>query len=941
MAIFSIIHVLSTCCGWACKISVFCFFFSKKCENFRPYKNSTSWYKQSAEHTMKKSLCCSLDISDERQFQHGGDIRLLAEKAGCKMSELLDFSASINPLGSPAWLGQEMGRAAEMVASYPDHQASDVCLAACELYKVWPTQLMAGNGASELLWAAAMDALRWDKVTQAVIPVPTYSDYERLCTMIGLKTCFIQLEPEKKFDFDPHVLLPYLKKPSLVFLAQPNNPTGTFASAQDICNLAAEHPLCRFIVDESFAEFVPHMERLVRNRPDNVIVVQSLTKFYAIPGLRLGLAFAAPESIHRMKKLLPSWSTNIVAQRVGARALRDYAYQAATRTAVRDLRERLATTLRWFPSLTVFPSEANYLLCRTNRLDETALPLAEKLLSKRIAIRVCDNFRGLNSSYFRIGIRSEEDNLKLTECMEEFYGIRKSPVILRKPKKPALMIQGTCSNAGKSVLSVALCRIFLQDGYSVAPFKAQNMSNNSFVTKDGGEMGRAQVTQAMACGLEPDVRMNPILLKPSSDIGSQVVLMGRALGNMNVHEYTQVKPELFTKVTAAYDALSSEHDVMLIEGAGSPAEINLKQHDIVNMKMAEYAEAQVVLVGDIDRGGVFASLLGTMELLEEAERARICGFILNRFRGDKSLLEPAISAIFGRTGKPILGTVPYIPHLGLPEEDSLTFKTGCLPCNERVKETECVDIAIVDLGHISNFNDFDALACEPDVNLRVVSSPHDMGRPDAVILPGSKSTVADMKVLKGMGMAATLRSLAHKTQIIGICGGFQMLGLQIDDPLGIETRDKQIEGFGILPLRTTMAEEKTLKRTLGRHEPSGLSVKGYEIHHGQSKPLSDSVRACVVRLEQGSAIPIGYALSSGRVWGTYLHGIFDEDEFRRWFINGLRVHKGLPALAISPVSYELESSFDNLASLVRDALDMNAIYAALGMNGSAQASLPS
>ncbi len=886
---------------------------------------------------MKKSFCGSPNIREDRKYGHGGDLRLLAERAGCKPSELLDFSASMNPLGPPGWLGQELGLSAAEAAHYPDQNASEVCLAACELYKIWPNQVMAGNGASELLFAATMAAVRYDGVRQAVIPTPSYVDYERLSELVGLDICYLPMDPEKGFCLDLAAIREKLNVPSVVFLCQPNNPTGVNFDASGVCELAAEFPLSRFIVDESFAEFVPGMERLVRVRPDNVVVVQSLTKFYCIPGLRLGLAFALPEVIQQMKKLLPAWSINSAAQRVGTRALRDHAYQATARTTTRKLREKLSVALGWLPGITVFPSEANYLLCRTDRLDDTAVPLAEKLLASRIAIRLCDNFRGLDGSYFRVAVRSEEDNQRLIEAMEIFYGTRKAPVVLKKKKKPALMLQGTSSNAGKSVLAAALCRIFLQDGYSVAPFKAQNMSNNSFVTKDGGEMGRAQVTQAMACRLEPQVRMNPVLLKPGSDTGAQVVVMGRPVGNMNVREYVDYKPRVFKKVCAAYDSLAAEHDIVVLEGAGSPAEINLKHHDIVNMKMAQYADAQVIMVGDIDRGGVFASLVGTMELLDEGERERVLGFVLNRFRGDESLLDPAISATYGMTGKPVLGTVPYIEHLGLPEEDSVSFKDGAVPGSELSKQGSQVDIVVIDLGHISNFNDLDALACEPDVSLRVVKTPHEMGEPDAVILPGSKNTVADMKALKGLGMAAALRSLPETTQIIGICGGFQMLGVEINDPLGLETGLGRVDGFGILPVRTSMAAEKTLTRLSATHEPSGHNVSGYEIHHGVTDPLSDEAQVIIT----GPDGPLGYGLASGRVWGTYLHGIFDEDEFRRWFIDGLRTTKGLSALSAPQTSYGLESALDHLASTVRKSLDINAIYQALGFSGTTQASLPS
>ncbi|MGE4503847.1 MAG: cobyric acid synthase [Desulfovibrionaceae bacterium] len=890
---------------------------------------------------MKSSLCGSPDPADESRFAHGGHLRALAERAGCRPSELLDFSASMCPIGPPAWLPQELAAAAEDAAHYPDPDAADLCLAACELYKVWPNQVMAGNGASELLWAATLAGVRFEGARRAVIPVPSYVDYERLAETAGLECVFAPLDPAGDFRLDGAAvaaLAAHLDQPALVYLCQPNNPTGAGLDAGAVCRLAADHPHCRFLVDESFADFAPGLDRLARARPDNVTVILSLTKFYAIPGLRLGLAFAAPETVHQMKKLLPAWSVNAAAQRVGARALRDLGYQAAARARTRELREELAAALGWLPGLRVFPSEANFLLCRTDRLGDSARPLAERLLASRIAIRRCDNFRGLDETYFRVAVRTAEENRRLVEAMETFYGVRKAPVVLKKPKKPALMLQGTSSNAGKSVLAAALCRILLQDGHSVAPFKAQNMSNNSFVTRRGEEMGRAQVTQAMACRLEPDVRMNPVLLKPGSDTGSQVVLLGRPVGNMNVREYVGFKPRAFEKVRQAYDSLAAEHEVMVIEGAGSPAEINLKHHDIVNMAMAEYADARVVLVGDIDRGGVFASLVGTMELLEKAERERVCGFVLNRFRGDASLLDPAISATYGYTGKPVLGTVPYIHNLGLPEEDSVSFKAGLLPGMDRddAGPGARVDIAVIDLGHISNFNDLDALAVEPDVSLRVVASPHDLGEPDAVILPGSKNTVADMKALKGQGMAAALRGLPEKTRIVGICGGFQMLGAEIDDPLGLETSLGRVDGFGLLPLRTTMAAEKTLARSTGTHLASGEAVSGYEIHHGVTTPLSEEALPAITT--QGGA-PLGFGLASGRIWGTYLHGLFDEDGFRRWFIDDLRTARGWPALAAPQASYSIESALDHLASVVRGSLDMPAIYRALGFGSTTQASL--
>ncbi|QGY40010.1 cobyric acid synthase [Pseudodesulfovibrio cashew] len=879
---------------------------------------------------VKQSLFAGIpDILDEQKFAHGGNLRKMAERAGCSPDDILDFSANVNPLGPPPWLGQVVGQALRDVDAYPDPDCHELLMAASERYKIWPTQVLAGNGASELLFAAA----GMGGYGQAVIPSPTYVDYARACKVHRLSVREMPLTDDLQVDFPR--LGAVLTTPSLVFLCSPNNPTGQTFSANDLREVATMFPQSRFIVDESFAEFLPEdADRLIKDRPANVITVLSLTKFYAIPGLRLGLAFADPDVILRLKHRMPAWSVNLLAQKVGVRCLRDDQYAAHTREQTALLRENLASGLREVPGITVLPGQANYLLCRVDRVGQDAAPLAERLLLEhRIAIRLCGNYEGLDNKWFRVAVRNGADNERLIRAMKALSGTARGPVIKRAKRTPALMLQGTSSNAGKSVLTAAFCRIFLQDGYNVAPFKAQNMSLNSFVTDEGCEMGRAQVTQAMACRLRPDVRMNPVLLKPGSDTGSQVIVMGRPVGNMSVREYVRYKPRAWEAVKTAYDSLANEHDIMVLEGAGSPAEVNLKHHDIVNMAMARYARARVLLAGDIDRGGVFASMVGTMNLLEPRERDLVEGFLINRFRGDPSLLDPAFGQMFEHTGKPVMGTIPYIHALGLPEEDSVSFKEGFRPESDKFPEDECVDIVVLDLPRIANFNDIDPLHAEPDVRVRIVTDIEDMGTPDAVIIPGSKSTVPDMKTLRGSGMAAVVRELAgegHRTQIVGICGGFQMLGDIIDDPYGLESETTRMEGFGLLPVQTTLAPEKTLTRTWGTHSQSGHRVHGYEIHHGQTVLLDDSPR---VALRDNAGEPLGFIRADGRVWGTYLHGLFDADEFRRWFIDQLRMKKGLSPLDRVQVRFDLEDALDHLAGVVREAVCMEKVYKALGLGG--------
>ncbi|MBI9080770.1 MAG: cobyric acid synthase [Pseudodesulfovibrio sp.] len=880
--------------------------------------------------TLKQRILAGIpDIADEQKFAHGGNLRRMAELAGCSTDEIIDFSANVNPLGPPPWLGQEVGQTLQSIDSYPDPDAHDLLMAAAETYKIWPTQVIAGNGASELLFAiAAMGGYR-----QAIIPSPTYVDYARACKTHRLTTLEVPMDENFQVNFPAMGSL--LTTPSLVYLCSPNNPTGTTFSSADLREVASMFPQSRFIVDESFAEFLPvNSDRLIRNRPSNVITVLSMTKFYAIPGIRLGLAFADPDIILKLKQCMPAWSVNTMAQKVGARCLRDRQYAAHTREQTGLLRKSLASGLRQIPGIKVYPGEANYLLCRMERVGQDATPLQERLLMEhRIAIRLCGNYEGLDNNWFRVAVRNQDDNERLIKAMEMITGTARSPIIKRTRHTPALMIQGTSSNAGKSVLAAAFCRIFLQDGYSVAPFKAQNMSLNSYVTDQGCEMGRAQVTQAMACRQKPDVRMNPVLLKPGSDIGSQVIVMGRPVGNMVVSEYLQYKPRAWEAVKTAYDSLANEHDIMVLEGAGSPAEVNLKHHDIVNMAMAKYANARVLLAGDIDRGGVFASMVGTMSLLTPSERSLVEGFIINRFRGDASLLDPAFGQMFEHTGKPVMGTIPYIHSLGLPEEDSVSFKEGFRPDNKKFPADQCVDIAVIDLPRISNFNDIDPLFAEPDVRIRIVSDAHELGTPDAVIIPGSKSTVPDMKALRGAGMAAAIRALAnngHKTRIIGICGGFQMLGQLVDDPYGLESESTRVDGFGLLPVQTSLVPEKTLTRTWGTHADSGHGVHGYEIHHGQTRPLAENLH---VALRDNAGEPLGFSRADKRVWGTYLHGLFDADEFRRWFIDQLRMDKGLKPLETVQVTFDLEDALDHLASVVREAICMEKVYKALGFSG--------
>ena len=489
-------------------------------------------------------------------------------------------------------------------------------------------------------------------------------------------------------------------------------------------------------------------------------------------------------------------------------------------------------------------------------------------------------------------------------------------------KARCIMVQGTMSGAGKSLLCAALCRIFAQDGYRTAPFKSQNMALNSFVTRDGLEMGRAQVVQAQAAGVEPDVRMNPILLKPSSDIGSQVIVNGEVRGDMPAKEYFRQKKALIPDILRAYNSLADEFDIIVIEGAGSPAEINLKADDIVNMGLARLVDAPVLLAGDIDRGGVFAQLYGTVELLEPDERARICGLLINKFRGDVEILRPGLAMLEEKTRLPVVGVVPYL-KVDIEDEDSLSDRL------QQKKSVKPLDVAIVRLPHISNFTDFMPLEQHPLLGVRYVQAARELGMPDLIILPGTKNTVNDLLWLRQCGLETAVQKLARRgTPVLGVCGGYQMLGGMLDDSAGTESgRPQTLRGLELLPTRTVFTLEKRRAQvTATAAAPfAGAALTGYEIHTGRT--TVEGAPFCTL----ADDTPDGCV--QGSVFGTYLHGLFDSGELTEKLTALLCRRKGLAPETAAPLTMQAyrEQQFDLLADGVRRALDMPAIYAAMGL----------
>ena len=964
---------------------------------------------------------------------HGGDLLRMAATAGRDPASLLDFSVNVRPEGPPEFIRAALFRAMTALAAYPSPHAEEAMLAAARHHEMDPSGFVFGSGSNELIHALAR-VLRKRGVPSVHVVEPAFSEYAIACRLAGLEVFPVwggiieknQSVPKSYTEKDDAVpkqdLLGALTDApagSAVFLANPGNPSGLFRTPDECLRLMSSRSDLLWIIDEAFVEYAgTEAEASVLQRlPKNGIALRSLTKFHAVPGVRLGYLAADAELAQAIRDELPAWSVNAFALAAAQAVFADTSdFAAQTRAENAERRADLAAALSSLPGIEVYPSAANYVLFRWPGAPRNLLGILLKCFG--IAVRDCSNYHGLkDGSWFRAAVRFPEDHRRLAEALsairETTHGISSSlllappaspkpnnvygnttpavpehnticgfspsplpetsaspessnkdsinikvlgrggmgawgkggespssagfllpsPSISRRPPRhaPALMLQGTSSNAGKSILAAAYCRIFRQDGYSVAPFKAQNMSLNSGVTAAGDEMGRAQIVQAQAALVDPDARMNPILLKPHSDTGSQVVVLGQPIGHMGVLDYFKKKKELWKTVTEAYDSLAADHDVMVLEGAGSPGEINLKAHDVVNMRMAEHARASVLLVGDIDRGGVYASFLGTWMTFTDAERRLLTGYIVNRFRGDASLLGPAHEYMLDRTGTPVLGTIPYIRDLNIPEEDMASFSWGHTDCGE--KKAGTLDIAVVMLRHVSNYTDFAPLTAEPDVRLRPVRRAEEWGDPDVVMLPGSKSVVPDLDDLRRSGLADNILGHAERGKwIFGICGGLQILGRAILDPHGIESAAPEVPGLGLMDLRSTFAADKTLVRVARAETPLDVPSGGYEIHHG----LTDhGPSALPLFLRADRAYPseaeriCGYV--SGRRWATYLHGVFDDDAFRRAWLDHVRADIGLAPQGRRLATYDLEKALDRLADIVREHSDMETIYQSMGL----------
>ncbi len=886
---------------------------------------------------------------DEFLPPHGGDLRRLLKEAGLsedQAGELLDLSVNVRASGPPEYLRLAMTRALADVGRYPSPHGEEAKEAAARHHGVSPDQIVIANGTNELFYAIAGWLAEWD-ARKAIIVDPAFSTYDHACgrCLMDVSRSLGSLEAKRDasgrtfLERDvADVFIEELEPNGSVFLANPGNPSGNFLEPKEILKLIRMRPDLTWVIDEAFilyagtdaqCSIIPHLKKLAKKI--NVVVVRSLTKFHGLAGIRAGYAVLSRPVARQLELWLCEWRANALAL-AACRAIfsgTEEVVEDEEKTRARNiaLREHLVQCLQDLP-LDIYLSRANYLLVR---LHEPMLHLACDLLQKeKIAIRDCRNFHGCEDGcHFRIAVRDEAANERIAEalgrCLLPGTAAKRARTSGKQKKTPALMLQGTGSGAGKSVLAAAFCRIFKEDGFNVAPFKAQNMALNSGVTLDGLEMGRAQITQAMACGLEPDVRMNPVLLKPMSDRGSQIVLLGKPHKILPAKDFLTEREALRKPIEEAYASLAAEHDLMVLEGAGSPAEVNLKAHDLVNMNMAKFADARVLLCGDIDRGGVYASFLGTWLTFDEAERRLLSGFLVNRFRGDESLLAPAHEYLKKATGKDVLGVIPWLSDLELPEEDSLTLASSLKKAPE-VKDY--LDIAVIALGATSNFTDLAPFKAEKDVRLRVVENLDEFGDPHIVVLPGSRSVAADLAELDKRGLDGRIRCHVDEGGwLVGLCGGLQMAGIFIEDPYGVESQTRARPGLGILEFATGMGAEKTLVRRENVPSPFGVPCSGYEIHHGVTHLQRDTLdRFDIMWAEDKSFLGI----LCDRVFVTYLHGIFDEDKFRRAFLNHVR--KSLKMRIIKkPGVYSVDAGISRLAREVRACVDMDRIYRELGI----------
>ena len=902
----------------------------------------------------------------------------------------------------------------DSIRSYPEPEPRALEALIAQRHGVGEECVMVTSGATEAIYQIGLSSQSLlnregdNHPQKAVIAEPTFSEYEDACRMAGHLVEFVPFEADAIYSF-----VRAGRADATLWLCNPNNPTGAVLPRKEVLRLAAEVRL--LVLDQSYEDYTlePLLSAKEAVEAGNILQLHSLTKTYCIPGLRVGFVVGAPVLIRELRARQRPWSVNALAVEAAMWLLQHDVQVVPDLSAYLAEAQRLRNELSALPGISVEATQTNFMLCRLEPERGMKAARLKDLLATRhgILIRDASNFHGLTPWHFRVAAQTKEEDDLLIRFLITWQTTPDSPPALPVregantfvaeeddkswleiapsqgrgvqkgsdsaatsspplggagggllggvggglPLRP-LMLAGTGSDVGKSVLATALCRIFLQDGYHPAPFKAQNMALNSYATPEGLEIGRAQAVQAEAAGIPCHTDMNPLLLKPQSDHTSQVVLHGKPIGNRDAYDFWKVPSILHQKedghlqaqldfraeVCAAYDRLAAQYNPIVMEGAGSISELNLRDRDLVNMSMARHADAAVILVADIDRGGVFASVYGSIALQSPEDRARIKGIIINKFRGDLRLFDSGRRLLEELCGVPVLGVIPHFSDIHIEEEDSVSL-AGKASQAERGR----VNVAVVLLRHLSNFTDFDALEQDERIHLYYTNNVDELRKADIIILPGSKSTLDDLRELRRNGCAQAIQQAARRgTTVIGICGGYQMMGLEVLDPDRVEGDLERLPGLALLPTTTQMSGQKITRQVrftvpvgfpVGSSpsslsaspsspspssSPSSFPLSAYEIHMGETRPFGDAPARPFALLDDGRTD--GYFVSD-RCWGTYLHGVLDNapvvDALLAPFADRLSAEA-------APFDYAVfkEEQYDRLADHVRLHLNLERLY---------------
>ena len=866
----------------------------------------------------------------------------------------------------------------DSIRSYPEPEPRALEALIAQRHGVGEECVMVTSGATEAIYMIAGNdpSHKEGEGLRTVIVEPTFSEYEDACRMAGHLVEFVPFEASAI-----SALVREGRGDATLWLCNPNNPTGAVLPKEEVLRLAAEVRL--LVLDQSYEDYTlePLLSAKEAVEAGNILQLHSLTKTYCIPGLRVGFVVGAPVLIRELRARQRPWSVNALAVEAAMWLLKHDVQVVPDLSAYLAEAQRLRNELSALPGISVEATQTNFMLCHLDAEDAMTAARLKDLLATRhgILIRDASNFHGLTPWHFRVAAQTREEDDLLVECL-----ISHQPTPAPSPGRggPAgcdsaetsspplggagggllplrpLMLAGTGSDVGKSVLATALCRIFLQDGYHPAPFKAQNMALNSYATPEGLEIGRAQAVQAEAAGIPCHTDMNPLLLKPQSDHTSQVVLHGKPIGNRDAYDFwkapsllshqkedghLQAQLDFRAEVCAAYDRLAAQYNPIVMEGAGSISELNLRDRDLVNMSMARHADAAVILVADIDRGGVFASVYGSIALQSPEDRARIKGIIINKFRGDLRLFDSGRRLLEELCGVPVLGVIPHFSDIHIEEEDSVSL-AGKASQAERGR----VNVAVVLLRHLSNFTDFDALEQDERIHLYYTNNVDELRKADIIILPGSKSTLDDLRELRRNGCAQAIQQAARRgTTVIGICGGYQMMGLEVLDPDRVEGDLERLPGLALLPTTTQMSGQKITRQVrftvpvgfpVGSSSPSSLSaspsspspssspssfpLSAYEIHMGETRPFGDAPARPFALLDDGRTD--GYFVSD-RCWGTYLHGVLDNAPVVDALLAPFADRLSAEAAPFDYAAFK-EEQYDRLADHVRLHLNLERLY---------------